>query len=50
MAVPSGHRVDVASCMAHTAGDMGPKTWFDRSAGDYKRVHHPHFGEEIAHG
>ena len=50
MVVPPGHRVDVTSCMAHTAGDTELKTRFDRNVGDDTRVHHRHFGGEGARG
>ena len=48
MGVPSGHRADVASCMAHMAEGKGLRTWSDRSVGGGTQVHCHHFGEEAA--
>ena len=46
--MPSGHRADVASCMAHMAEGKGLRTWSDRSVGGGTQVHCHHFGEEAA--
>jgi len=47
MATPPDHRADGASCMARTAGDMGPRKWLDRSVGGDIQVHRHRFGEEV---
>jgi len=49
MVAPPGHRVDVASYMAHMAGDTGLRTWSDRSVGDDTQVHRHRFGGEVDH-
>ena len=47
MAAPPDYRAGVASYMARTAGDMGPRKWLDRNGGGDTQPHRHRFGGEV---